>query len=145
MFWLSIITTEARVFDDEVVSVIVPGSQGYFEILTGHTSFITPLGDGLLTIARHDDSKLRLHLAGGFLENSIKSGEENTTCTILAETLRFADQTSYDSIRKLRDHLEIRLREGGVSGAELRHVRDSLAFAERLLRVAGKEFDDGRK
>lgn len=144
MFWVSIITTEARVFKEEVTALIVPGAQGYFEILTGHAPIISSLGKGLLTITRSDDSKLRLRLGGGFLEHSTKSGAD-ITCTVLAHTLHFADQASYDSIRNLRDRLEMRLREGGLSGAEFRNVRDSFASAERLLRIAGKQFDDSKK
>ncbi|HUU46292.1 MAG TPA: F0F1 ATP synthase subunit epsilon [Acidobacteriota bacterium] len=105
-YHLSIVTPEETVFDQEIVSLIVPGVKGYLGVLAHHAPLITPLQPGKITIRLPDESELILAVAGGFLEVA------NNKATILADAAEPADQIDRDRAaqalerarRRLTDH-----------------------------------------
>src|SRR5688500_5276384 len=50
---LDIITPEARIFSDDVDSVLVPGAEGEMGVLPGHTPLVTTLLPGELRYVQH--------------------------------------------------------------------------------------------
>lgn len=70
MFHLSIATPETVIYDEEVFSVVVPGSLGYMEILTNHAAIISSLRDGSVTVVTKNHEKLSYTISGGFFEFS---------------------------------------------------------------------------
>lgn len=68
MFKLSIITLEKIVFEDEVISFVAPGGDGYFEVLTNHAPIIAALEPGKLTVTEKNGKKQFYAVSGGFLE-----------------------------------------------------------------------------
>ena len=62
MLKLKIVSPEKREFDGEVTQIIVPGSQGQFEILTNHAPIISTLQKGVVT---YDGNELEI--LGGFV------------------------------------------------------------------------------
>ena len=62
MLTLKIVSPEKIEFDGEVTQIIVPGSQGQFEILTNHAPIISTLQKGVVT---YDGNELEI--LGGFV------------------------------------------------------------------------------
>lgn len=64
---LEILTPDKTVFEGEVVSVTVPGSQGSFEVLNNHAPIISTLEDGKVTV-RTGKSHQTFNIKGGVVE-----------------------------------------------------------------------------
>jgi F-type H+-transporting ATPase subunit epsilon len=81
VFHLMIVTPEKVIFDGQVQSLIVPGEQGYLQILTDHAAIITSLISGKMEIADQDWNRTLYAVSGGFLEVS------HNQATVLADTV----------------------------------------------------------
>ncbi len=83
---LSILTPEKVAFEDQVYSTIVPGADGYLEVLAHHAPIMVLIQTGKLTIIDKNDKTHIYAISGGVLEvsqnnanllvDSIESGEE---------------------------------------------------------------------
>ena len=67
MLQLKIVSPEKIEFDGAVESVLVPGTIGQFEILTGHAPIISSLGEGQVVYTA-PDGKHTIDICGGFVE-----------------------------------------------------------------------------
>jgi F-type H+-transporting ATPase subunit epsilon len=68
-FKLTIVTPARLVFDEEVESVVLPGSEGDFGVLEHHERFLAPLRTGEAQItARKGGPVLWAAIAGGFAD-----------------------------------------------------------------------------
>ncbi|MEE9442076.1 MAG: ATP synthase F1 subunit epsilon [candidate division Zixibacteria bacterium] len=114
MYKLSIVTPEKIIYEEEVSSIIAPGTLGYLGIMSNHAPIITSLKPGKLMIKDNKDEVINFALSGGFLENS------SNVCTILADSAEFA------------------------SDIDLERARESLARAKQRIRNAAGEIDVGR-
>lgn len=64
---LKIVTPEKVAYDGEADRVVVPGTKGNFEILTGHAPIISSLQSGNVEYVTVD-GKASLAVTGGFVE-----------------------------------------------------------------------------
>ena len=64
---LNIVTTEETVFSGEADIVVAPGSEGMLGILPSHTSLLTAVKAGAITV-RNGSDESTIEVAGGFLE-----------------------------------------------------------------------------
>lgn len=64
---LEILTPDKKVFEGEVTSVTVPGTQGSFEVLNNHAPIISTLDDGNVII-RGAGKEQKLKINGGVIE-----------------------------------------------------------------------------
>jgi len=55
-FKLEILTPNGEIFNDEVVSVVLPGEEGEFGVLAGHASLTTLLEAGVVDVEKEDKS-----------------------------------------------------------------------------------------
>jgi F-type H+-transporting ATPase subunit epsilon len=69
---LEIVSPEATLFSGEVVSVIVPGTTGSFQMLNNHAPIVSTLKEGTVTIS----GKMDLDVA---VKNKFKQQDANTT------------------------------------------------------------------
>lgn len=67
MLQLRIVSPEKIEFDGTVESVLVPGTLGQFEVLTGHAPIISSLGEGQVVYTA-PDGKHTIDICGGFVE-----------------------------------------------------------------------------
>ncbi len=74
MLKLKIVSPEKVVFQGNVVSVLVPGTLGSFEILTDHAPIISSLEEGKVEFGTNE-GKQSLNIMGGFVE--VKKNEVN--------------------------------------------------------------------
>lgn len=65
---LSVLTPEKELFSGDITSVIVPGSNGQFEILKGHAPIVSALGSGTVKITDKAGAKTEIKIARGFIE-----------------------------------------------------------------------------
>jgi F-type H+-transporting ATPase subunit epsilon len=56
MFKLEILTPNGNIFNDEVISVTLPGEEGEFGVLANHSSVTTLLEAGVIDIEKKDKS-----------------------------------------------------------------------------------------
>jgi F-type H+-transporting ATPase subunit epsilon len=55
-FKLEILTPNGEIFNDEAVSVVLPGKEGEFGVLAGHASLTTLLEAGVVDVEKEDKS-----------------------------------------------------------------------------------------
>ncbi len=68
-FSLEVITPDRVVFSDpDVVSVVLPGIEGYLGVLANHAPLMTELEVGRIDLRRGDGTKDYMAVAGGFIE-----------------------------------------------------------------------------
>jgi F-type H+-transporting ATPase subunit epsilon len=53
-FKLEILTPNGEIFNDDVVSVVLPGQEGEFGVLAGHASLTTLLSSGVVDVEKED-------------------------------------------------------------------------------------------
>ncbi len=89
-----LVTPAQLVFSEDADMVVVPGAEGDFGVLPGHTPFLTTLRPGLIDI--HDGGSISqsLFVEGGFAEAT----EER--CTVLATGVRPMSDVSADDARE---------------------------------------------
>jgi F-type H+-transporting ATPase subunit epsilon len=66
---LDILTPEKKIFNGDVLGVILPGVQGYFELLDNHAPIVAALGKGQLKIIKDKNAAQEVYtIEGGFVE-----------------------------------------------------------------------------
>ncbi len=71
---LDILTPEKKIFNGDVYGVMLPGFEGYFELLDNHAPIVAALGKGQLKILRDKTNTEVYSIEGGFVEmNSNKT------------------------------------------------------------------------
>jgi F-type H+-transporting ATPase subunit epsilon len=68
MYQLSILTLEKTIFTGLVYSTLIPGADGYFEVLAHHAPLIALLQPGKVEIVTEDKKKQTYSVSGGFVE-----------------------------------------------------------------------------
>ena len=82
MYELKILTPTEVFFDNQVNSVIIPGTMGYLGILTGHAPLITSVKQGVVVITDDKDQRTYFDVSTGVFEVS-----ENRA-TLLVDTIK---------------------------------------------------------
>jgi len=82
MYHLFVATPDKVYFDDDVISLIAPGTVGSFEILSHHAPFISSLKKGPLTITDKNHRRFTWNITGGFFEMS------DNKATLLADSVQ---------------------------------------------------------
>ena len=87
-FTFELVTPEKLLFSEEVDMVVVPGAEGDFGVLTGHSQLISTLRVGVIEVHAADQKVKRFCVTGGFSEVT------PTRCTVLAtESIDLGDVT----------------------------------------------------
>jgi len=66
--YLEIVTPDKKVFAGEISGVLVPGTNGSFEMLNNHAAIISSLGKGKLRINSKESGVIVMHVEGGIVE-----------------------------------------------------------------------------
>lgn len=91
-FPFELVSPERLLVSDEVRSVVVPGSEGEFEVLPHHAPFLAMLRPGILRVTGADGAEQRVFVRSGFADvNGI-------SLTVLAEEAVPVDQLKADQI-----------------------------------------------
>jgi len=65
---LEILTPEKTLFDDEVLSVQVPGKSGKFEMLNNHMPIVSSLQKGVIKITDASKKEKNIEINNGVIE-----------------------------------------------------------------------------
>jgi F-type H+-transporting ATPase subunit epsilon len=65
---LDILSPDKALFSGEVTSVILPGTDGQFEILNNHAALVASLKSGLVKIKTTDGKEEPVEISGGVVE-----------------------------------------------------------------------------
>ncbi|MDE0780874.1 MAG: F0F1 ATP synthase subunit epsilon [Alphaproteobacteria bacterium] len=89
-----LVSPEKLLLSEEVEMVVVPGVEGDFGVLPGHTPVISTVRPGVIHIFEGGVVKTRIFVAGGFAE---VTGER---CTVLAEEAVPLDEIDREQVKK---------------------------------------------
>ena len=67
-FKLEIITPSGKIFSDDVVSVLLPGSEGEFGVLKGHASLVSLLNAGIIEVETKNKEVESIAVDWGYAE-----------------------------------------------------------------------------
>jgi len=94
-FHFELVSPERKIMSEEVAMVTIPGEEGDFGVLAGHSPLLSSIRPGVITINREsNDNPKRYFVAGGFADVT------QAQCTVLAEDatdLSLVDVTSLDA------------------------------------------------
>ena len=104
MYLLTIVTPEKIFYEDEVTSLIAPGSEGYLGVLTNHAPLITGLVPGKLTVKDVNNQEVNFAISAGFME--VFKNE----VTILADSVEFVKDIDVERAKRALKRARERLR-----------------------------------
>ncbi len=126
MYTLTIVTPEEVIFEDEVVSIVAPGSEGYLGVLTDHAPLITALVPGKLTVKDKGGGESVFSLSGGFLEVS------DNVATVLADAVEPEEKIDVERARQASERAKERLQ---TKSQEIDVARAQAALSRALNRI----------
>ena len=131
MLRLSIVTPEKTFMDEEVNSLVVPGTEGYLGILSNHAPLITALKPGRIEYRDADDRINFLAVSGGFLEVS------DNVATLLADSIESADAIDIERAQVAYEREKKRLVSAGAgeTDIDLPSVKAALERAANRIKV----------
>ncbi|HBC46375.1 MAG TPA: F0F1 ATP synthase subunit epsilon [candidate division Zixibacteria bacterium] len=132
MFNLSVVTAERPVIDQEVRSIIAPGSEGYLGILTDHAPLITALIPGKLSVTDQSNHETFYAISGGFLEVS------HNVVTILADAIEPIEKIDVNRAREAEKRARERLARRTASDIDAERAEFALMRALNRLRLVNR-------
>ncbi len=128
-----LISPEEKLVSEAVYLAEIPGAEGMFGVLPGHSSMLMSLGTGVVSLhkSKDDADVKKIFIAGGFADVTAKS------CTVLAEeaiAVSDLDQTSLE--QRLSDLTEdLKLAE---EAADKQRIRAEIVMTKsKLFAITG--------
>ncbi len=132
MFQLSIVTPEKVVFEGQVVSLLVPGMEGYLGVLSNHAPLITALQPGRIEFQDDQDKIQIFSVSGGFVEVS------GNKATLLADTAEHCEEIDIDraqtALERALKSLQDKEKAGEVSTPEAKEAARRAANRVRIYK-----------
>ncbi len=128
---LEIVTPERSILHEKVDEVEIPGADGYFGVLPGHTPLLASLQVGQLWYRRGSEISY-LSVAFGFAEVL------PDRVTILAQIAERAEEIDIDRAQAQRQRAEDALAGRGMADADMERARISMLKALNRLQVANR-------
>ena len=122
---LEIVTTDRSLVHEEVEELEVPGAEGYFGVLPGHTPLVASLAAGALSYRRGTET-FYLHVGFGFAEVLPDK------VTILAEVAERPEEIDVSRAEASKKRAEERL---ASSNPEIDLERAQIALSKALVRL----------
>jgi len=132
MFQLSIVTPEKVVFEGQVVSLLVPGMEGYLGVLSNHAPLITALQPGRIEFQDDQDKIQVFSVSGGFVEVS------GNKATLLADTAEHCQEIDIDraqtALERALKALQDKEKAGDTSTPEAKEAARRAANRVRIYK-----------
>jgi F-type H+-transporting ATPase subunit epsilon len=120
-----LVAPEELLFSEPVELVVVPGAEGDFGVLPGHSPLISTLRTGVIAVYENDAVNRRIFVSGGFAEVTPER------CTVLADeavALESANRSDVeDRVKADREALE------SSADDDKENAATKLAVSEALL------------
>jgi F-type H+-transporting ATPase subunit epsilon len=133
LFKLSVVTPEKIVFEQDVRSIVAPGSEGYLGVLTDHAPLITALIPGILTVTDNVGDEVDYSVSGGFLEVS------GNVATVLADAIEDPDRIDVERAKQAEQRARKRLSRRSDSDIDELRAEAALARALNRQKMARKK------
>jgi F-type H+-transporting ATPase subunit epsilon len=123
-----LISPEKKLVSEPVYLAEIPGVEGMFGVLPGHSSMLVSLGVGVVRLhkAKNDNSIKKFFIAGGFADVT------GTSCTVLAEeaiAVEDLDQASLEQrLSDLQEDLKL-----AEEMADKRRINAEIAMTKSKL------------
>ena len=122
-----LVTPEELLFSEPVELVVVPGTEGDFGVLSGHSPLISTLRTGVIAVYENDAVNRRIFVSGGFAEVTPER------CTVLADEAVALDSANRRDVEERvkvdRETLESAADEDKANVAAVLAVSESLLLA----------------
>jgi F-type H+-transporting ATPase subunit epsilon len=128
-FRLEIVTPEKVVYDDQVVSLTLPASDGLMGVWPNHAPILASLSVGEVTITQANGGRRHFMVSDGFFEMA-----ENHA-RILANAGETVEEIDIPRAEAALDRARARLKEMGRGKTDVDQVRAELALQRALWRV----------
>jgi F-type H+-transporting ATPase subunit epsilon len=120
-----LVAPEELLFSEPVELVVVPGAEGDFGVLPGHSALISTLRTGVIAVYENDAVSQRIFVSGGFAEVTPER------CTVLADeavTLESANRSDVEErVKANREALQ------SAADDDKENAAAALAVSEALL------------
>jgi F-type H+-transporting ATPase subunit epsilon len=124
---LELVTPERLLLSEDVDEVVLPGYEGEFGVLPGHTQYLAILSIGILWY-RVGSAVTRIALGGGFAEVT------HERIVVMADTAERAEEIDVERAQRARDRAEARLKE--LSMDDETYAKAHAALQRAMVRMA---------
>jgi len=124
---LELVTPERLLLSEEVDEVVLPGYEGEFGVLPGHTLYLAILNIGVMWY-RVGSAIKKIALGGGIGEVN------NDRVVVLADTAERAGEIDVERAQRARDRAEARLKE--LTMDDDTYAKAQAALQRALVRMA---------
>lgn len=125
-----LVTPERLVISRGVDMVVVPGTEGDFGVLPGHTPMVSTVRPGVVNVYQGNEIVERMFVAGGFAEVTA------ARCTVLADRAVAVDEldraATEQTLKDAREDLA-----DAKTDDERREADKQIAICEEILRITG--------
>ncbi|PIW68929.1 MAG: ATP synthase F1 subunit epsilon [Ignavibacteriales bacterium CG12_big_fil_rev_8_21_14_0_65_30_8] len=127
---LEITTPEKIIFEEEIVSVTVPGSKGGFEVLVNHAPIISTIEIGEIKVVTKNNSIKFFATSGGTIE------VENNSVLILSDAIELVEEIDIDRAKDAKARAEKRFFDKEKKEIDMIRAKAALKRAENRIKVA---------
>ncbi|MCH8036315.1 MAG: F0F1 ATP synthase subunit epsilon [Proteobacteria bacterium] len=125
-----LVTPERLVISRGVDMVVVPGAEGDFGVLPGHTPMVSTVRPGIVNVYEGREIVERLFVAGGFAEVT------GARCTVLADRAVAVDELDPAATEQTLKDAREDLADAKTDDAR-READKQIAVCEEILRITG--------
>ena len=126
-FEFELVSPERLLMSEPVDMAVIPGSEGDFGVLAGHSLLISTLRPGVIEVWQGETVVNRLFVAGGFAEVT------DARCTVLAD-----EAVPVDEINAAEAQVAFEQARDALAAGETDESRRAYAIAEARLMATGK-------
>ncbi|MEC7489738.1 MAG: F0F1 ATP synthase subunit epsilon [Pseudomonadota bacterium] len=128
-FSFELVSPERLLLSKDAGMVVIPGAEGDFGVLVGHTPLISALRPGVIDVYVGDTVDERIFVAGGFAEVT------GARCTVLAEEAVPIDEIN-QMTAQVRSSAALEAIDNATNAAALTQAEAELAVAEAMVSAA---------
>ena len=128
-FSFELVSPERLLLSKDASMVVIPGAEGDFGVLIGHTPLISALRPGVIDVYIGDTVDERIFVAGGFTEVT------GARCTVLAEEAVPIDEIN-QMTAQVRSSAALEAIDNATNAAALTQAEAELAVAEAMVSAA---------